>query len=362
MTISETYRFYFILILVGGILVFISEMNSLNKIKIAITNRKLGIVYPWSILFKFFALCALGLPLAMRDCGADKETYYYRYLHNGFEIMDGLFDLFRNFIHIFISDPKWGIGIIGVICLIIVMIAISSCEEEIEVYLSWFAFIAALYFYYYNYVRMMTATTLVIVAFTCMIKGKNKQAIIFLIIASWIHLSAVIVLLVYITMQYFIRYRRFFLGLIIAGICAFVYNPMFFLLLVRVDRYSSQIMLDAVNGARIGIGTFLRALPIVLVQIFYLKKFKQYKVYNKLFILSIINIGISMVGYFVGVASRLANMYFTAHVLFAIPWIIKHLNSYRQKIYLRIFFIVYMFFYYFLVTQNFKAMMIVPYN
>ena len=362
MTIPETYRFYFILIIVSGILFFISEMNVLNKMKITVRNRKLYIIHPWSILFKFSALCVLGYPLAMRDCGADKQTYYYRYLHNGFEMMDGLFDLFRNFIHIFISDPRLGIGIIGVICLVIVMITISSCEREIEVYLSCFAFITALYFYYYNYVRMMTATTLVIVAFSYMIKNKNKQAIIFLIIASCIHLSAIAVLLVYITMQYFIKYRRFFIGLLIAGISAFVYNPMFFLMLVRVNRYSSQIVSDTVNEARIGLGTFLRALPILLVQIFYLKNFKQSKIYNKLLALTIINIGISMVGYFVGVASRLANMYFTAHILFAIPWIIKHLNSYRHKIYLRIFFIVYMLFYYYIVSQNFETMMIVPYH
>lgn len=362
MTISETYRFYFILIIVGGILVFISERNVLNKIKITITNRKLGTVRLWSVLFKFFSLCILGYPLLMRDCGADKQTYYYRYLHNGFDMMDGLFDLFRNFIHIFIANPKFGIGIIGVICLIIVMIAISSCEKEIEVSLAWFAFITALYFYYYNYVRMMCATTLVIVAYTYMIKNKNKQAIFYLIVASWIHLSAVVVLLVYVIMQYFVRYRRFFIGLIIIGIGAFVYNPMFFLSLISIERYSSQIVLDTVNNAKIGIGTFLRILPILLVQIFYLKKFKQNKVYNKLFIFSIINIGISLVGYFVGVASRLANMYFTAHILFALPWIIKHLNSYREKICLRIFFIMYMFFYYYLVAQNFKAMMIVPYN
>lgn len=362
MTVSETYRFYFLLLVLGSTLVYISEKNIAHRAKITMTKKELITVRPWSLLFKILALYILGMPLAMRDCGADKYNYYSRYVRDKFDLMDGLFDLLRNFIHKFIADPKLGIGLIGCICLIVAMTTITSSRDEIESSLSWFAFVASLYFYLYNYVRMMCAATLVVVAFTYMIKGKNKPALICLLIASWFHLSAAVVFLVYVTMQYFIKYWRLFIGLIIIGTIVFVYNPVFFLSLVKVDRYLSQVVLENVSESTIGIGTFLRIFPIFLIQIYYLKRFKQDKIYNQLLILSIVNIGISLIGYYVGTASRLANMYFVTHLLFAVPWIIKRLETPREKTYIRIFFVVYTIFYYYLETLNFEKMMIVPYR
>ncbi|MEH2930362.1 EpsG family protein [Candidatus Ventrimonas sp. KK005] len=361
MSTQQTYLFYISILAVGTILI-----QKAFQIKRGIILRWLTTYHYKTNLsvgiFLMFSFLVVFIPLASRNCGTDTAGYYWSYAHNRQVGNDLLFYYLSLLLHAIIPSPKIGLGIISGISLLIVYYAFIELKKDVNVSLCFIAYFFSLYFYLYNYVRMMLAVSFVIFGYSMLIKGKRTKAVISFTIAAGIHFASIIVLMVYMGIMIIPKHRRILVTLIGGTTLLFLMNPRFFLSLITYERYREQINLEALKDVRIGMGTTIKILPIFVIQMIYLKRFKKEFQYNIMFVSTFVNYAFSILGYFVGVASRLSNMYFVLHLLFLIPWIDQHISSKAEKRWIRGIFCFYLVFLYFLMSFNFKRMGIVPYH
>ncbi|MEY8410864.1 EpsG family protein [Lachnospiraceae bacterium 62-26] len=362
MSVNETYQFYLLIITSSFIITLFSETKNRFLFSILIKNNKKVNINIISIMMKAAAFIILLIPLVNRTCGADTYTYYRTYVSNNVKGLDFWFYLLCKVLHKLIPEAKIGLGIISFFTLLIVFIAFESVKKEIEIKYSFLAYYTSLYFYLYNYVRMMLAVSFIILGYSFIVKDKKKCAIVSMIVAACFHRSAILVLAMYLVLINFVKYKKIIISSGIVGVIIFVNNPSFFLSLISIERYSAHISISVVQESSIGLGTFIRVLPIILILLYYSNHFKGNMMYNLLIVSTFANLAISYLGYYVAVASRLANVYFVFHLLYAVPWLLRQSIVQKDKYKIIVVFIFYCGLNYYLISQNFEAMMIVPYE
>ena len=144
-------------------------------------------------------------------------------------------------------------------------------------------------------------------------------------------------------------------------VIVFIKFPTFFLSLISIERYKGFISSDY-SQASIGIGTFIKILPIIIIIIRYNKKFKKQKLWNLFLLFTFLNFAISILGYYVAVATRLGNVMFVMHLIYIVPWIVRKIKRSREKKILSIIYICYCFILFEMLSQNFVTMGIMPYK
>ena len=301
------------------------------------------------------------VPLVLRTCGADTPTYYWSYVHERTTGVDFFFYQVLKILHSVIPNPQIGLGIISAISLLLIYVSIEMSSEIVDAGLSYFAFYCCIYFFMYNYLRMMLASSIVILGFGFILREKNIKGLVCFGIASLFHLSAILVLLSYFVVIYLRKRRKLVISMVLIMAAVFVLRPSVFLNLISVDRYNTHIAVGLRNTT-IGFGTFLKAFPIIVVLLYYKKELEEYREYNILLISAILNFAISLVGYYVPVASRLGNMYFVMHYIFSVPWVFSMIKRQHNIQIINLIFLGYYMIQYYFINSNFVTMQIIPYT
>lgn len=359
MSFLETHIMYVAIILSSTICVWLSEHIYGGKLYVDLIWKKYNILLCRN-LFLFLTLIILIIPLMCRSCGSDTNVYYYDYSNDIINEYDSLFYYFLAFIHQYISDPQIGLGIISALTVVISIFSLFRLRNNICITLAFVAYVTCVYFYSYNYMRMLFALSFVFLGYSLCVEKKWKIAIVPFAIAPLFHLSTIIALSIHIVLLLFGKHRMALFILVAMVFVSFVQNPYYILSLLDIERYTNNISL-LIESSKLGVGTIIRSMPVLCVFFMYYNKYRDDKRFTWLLIFAIANIMFSFLGYYVGVASRISNCLLVFHILYAIPLFIKEDDNKIRTSILYIIFVVYCFINYYLISGNFETMGIIPY-
>ncbi len=372
MTELGTHLFYIAIIFTATAFILLSERirvrhyiildNAIPQTSNIYCQKNRHKYIPFLLKISAFAIVAIPLITRSELCGADTATYYMRYVYGSKENFDYLFFFALKLLHFVIPDPKMGLGVVSLITLGLAFYSFSLIRDKIDTVYCYFAYFTCLYFYTYNYMRIMLATSFILIGYALIILGKRKKALIPFAIASGIHMSAIVVFAIGIVIMLFYKDIKILSGIICFGTVLFLLMPGTFFALVSVDRYIPFINAINVKDVQIGVGTTLRVLSFLFIYLFQFNKFKHEKTYKLFGTMIMANWALSFLGYYVGVASRISNMYFVFHILYYVPWALRRTQSRGSRMILKIFAVFYCLLLYYFIAQNFRAMRIIPYR
>ena len=181
-----------------------------------------------------------------------------------------------------------------------------------EVQYAFLAYFTGIYFYLYNYMRIMTAVAFIFLCYASLLEERKRRSLIFAGIAILFHRSAAVVFLMVLVILFFKEHKKVVICLGLGGMAAIIARPYFFLSLIKIERYNALITATDSAGGFIGIGTTVKILPFFVILYIY-RKYKKELAYTAALYLSLANLGFSFLGYYVDSASRLPNMYFVFH-------------------------------------------------
>lgn len=359
MTVTQTYIMYAFVILSSTACIWLSELIYGREFLLLRIKKNIKISFCRS-LFITLALLILIVPLVQRSCGADTNVYYYDYSHDRIHDFDMMFSYLLVFLHRYIKDPQVGLGCVSALTVIVSVFSLLCMRKKINVTLAFFAYVTCIYFYSYNYIRMLFALSFVFVGYSLCLEKKEKIAIVPFAFAALFHFSAIIVLIIHIVLMSFKKYWSILFLFGIMGLAVFLVMPYRFLSLIAVERYSTQIVLDGFSS-QLGIGTIIRSLPILYFFYRYHKEYKNDNRYTWLLFFAIANVFASFLGYFVGTASRISNILLVFHIIYAIPFFVKEDVVVKRKNGFEVLFVLYCIGMYYIMSHNFRTMDIVPY-
>ena len=358
MSILQSHLMYAIIIMLSTFLVWIADHSICLECVFngVVRTHKISIarVTLYTVVFLIIII-----PLVSRTCGADTEVYYFDYEHDRIYKTDYLFSYVLTILHSLIDSPQIGLGIISVVTVGLSLVSIFSIRDHISVPLAFFAYITSVYYYSYNYMRMLFAISFVFVGYSLCIVKKKKTAIIPFVIAAFFHLSSIVALLIHIGLLFFKRHKKLIIALSMVGLVVFIAFPSRLLSLVSVERYSDYI--NSGSSMTLGLGTVLRVLPALYIIWIYRKEHRTDFQYTWILGFMLANIVFSFLGYIVASASRLSNVLLVFHTVFGIPYLVKQDKSILRKADMTCLFACYCAFIYVLVSANFETMGIVPY-
>ena len=357
MTVEQTNIFYILLIFTAYLLIWLSSVKQIGRIRVRINWRlSLSIISLFLIIASYFLLL---IPLINRQCGVDTPQYYRTYASGNTSGLDFTFYFICKVLHDIIPNPKIGLGILSALTLLMVYYAFLRIRNVIDYKYAFMAYYSCIYFYLYNYMRIMIAVAFIFLGYSFIVSGRGKKPYLLFGIAILFHRSALVVLFVFLVSRFFNKYRTLMIsiGMVLLGV--FIAFPSLFFRLVTIERYSEQI--TSVNQT-VGIGTTLVILPFVVLLYMYNSKVSDRYLFNTTLYFVFANFAFAFLGYYVPSASRLSNMYFLFHLVFFTPYLIKNIENSRDKrVILIAFFIMYCVLKYYLGANNFSTMGIVPY-
>lgn len=358
MSITQTYVMYIAIIIFSTASIWLSEHINIGCFSVVGTKKERRFVLSRGF-FILVALFILIIPLVQRTCGADTAVYYYDYLHDRIYGFDTLFCYLLLFLHRYIPDPQIGLGVVSSITILLSVLSIVKLRDYINVTLAFFSYVTFIYFYSYNYIRMLFAISFIFIGYSLCVLEKRKVAVIPFAIASLFHMSTGLVLIIHILLMNFRKHRKIVIAFGIFGLLAFLAMPNAFLSLISVKRYSEQIALN--QHSTIGIGTMIRILPIFWILWRYRADYKDDDRYTWILVFAVANAVFSFLGYFVGTASRISNILLVFHIIYATPLFVKEDEQKGRSWNIRWLFVVYCIMMYFIIAKNFDVMVIVPY-
>ncbi|MCI8373777.1 MAG: EpsG family protein [Lachnospiraceae bacterium] len=364
MSVESTHIFYIAIIVFATLFAEISNrIKNDTSIKIRFKNAVFCIERPKAMVFLAVSFFIVFLPLAVRNCGMDLKMYYIMYTRNGYETYDYLYFFLCKIIYYFTEDPKTGMAVIGFITLFIIYYVGFKLRKQLYYPLFFMGYFMVLYFYTYNYIRMMLAASIVILGYKFILEEKRTKAIFTFLIAIGFHFSAICVLTFYLLIVYFIKYRRLIIGGMLIVLWIFLQNANYFFEQIKFGRYLDMIKSIDYEGVSIGIGTTIKMVPLIIILFLFKHTFTDNKkLYNLFCFFTLYNVVISFVGYYEAIASRMANMYLVFSTLFLVPYIIQHEKRKKTKLFvLKIGYVFFCAFLYYQVLGNFRIMKILPY-
>ncbi len=359
MSFLDTHIIYFFIIIFSTICIWLSEHIYCSNLLIRFIGKKYNISL-YKNIFLFLALMILIIPLIFRTCGADTNVYYYEYSNDKINDFDSSFSYLLMFIHQYISDPQIGLGVISAFTVVISVFSLSRLRENISFTLAFIAYVTCVYFYSYNYMRMLFALSFVFWGYSLCIEEKWKTAAVPFAIAPLFHLSTIVVFIIHIALMIFGKYRVVLLLLAIIALVCFLQNPFYLFSLIDIERYTDNVSL-LIESSELGVGTIFRSIPILFIFCLYYNQYREDKRFIWLLSFAVANIIFSFLGYYVGVASRISNCILVFHVLYATPLFIKTDKSKTRNNLLCFLFVIYCFITYYIISGNFETMGIVPY-
>ncbi|BAT35575.1 O-antigen polymerase [Escherichia albertii] len=222
-------------------------------------------VFLWSVLF-----LSLWVPAAIRfGVGAD----YFRYLSMVESVRLGYISTeigfyFINYIVVWFDlNPQWSIAISSFIVIFLSLKAIPRNYFTISV----FVLVCTFYLPSFSLVRQAIAIAFIAYAVKYYIDGNKKNYIVFVLIGSLFHLSALLLLPIYFVARFRVRSSILFLGILIISLLLFLGSGLNTLLnseLFLQSKYGYYATSDFIQDAKIGsgIGVLIKMLlPLMFI-------------------------------------------------------------------------------------------------
>ncbi|CBG88919.1 EpsG family protein [Citrobacter rodentium] len=222
-------------------------------------------VFLWSVLFLF-----LWIPAAIRfGVGAD----YFRYLSMVESVRLGYVSTeigfyFINYIVVWYHlNPQWSIAISSFIAIFLSLKAIPRKYFSISV----FVLVCTFYLPSFSLVRQAIAIAFIAYAVKNYIEGNKKNYIVFVLLGSLFHLSALLLLPIYFVARFRVRSSILFLGIFIISLLLFLGSGLNTLLnsdLFLQSKYGYYAASDFIQDAKIGsgIGVLIKMLlPLIFI-------------------------------------------------------------------------------------------------
>lgn len=256
--------------------------------------------------------------------GVDIPIYKYYYETWNFLDLQDLqveigYKVINILLHSIISNAYIGIGIIKLISIGLVFKAIYLLRQKINVGFGVFAYVALLYIYNFQILRMMLAIGFIFLGFSYEILGKRKTAVLLLCLAITFHYSSIIVL-------------GMFLGYLLIGKDMKLWKMLIFAALSTVLVLGSTTIISnsvasfaifnkytaytSTASAGSGFGQFILFIPVALLLINYYRFEHNTKVYILSLFLGAMTFICGMAGYLVSTVTRAAYYFYYFFVLY----------------------------------------------
>lgn len=301
--------------------------------------------------FYWISLLSLVLVMGLRSMsvGVDGTNYYYNYLKAN--SMD-LFTYYQNHItepgfyllyklSFLLGNHQWLFVIAAFITVLFFYKAISYQMDKISFPLAIFIFASTQYFYYFGIMRMGIAVAIIAYAYKYILEGNNKRYILWVIVATTFHYSALFALVV----LFFNRNKNGFFKkeniLKIAVVIPLGFLAVRFIIFpfLTADRYSGYVESSGVFD----IG-FITTLPLLVIFSFFYNRLTiahpHFQFYYFLFLAKVVTELFSPI---IGTGRMV--WYLNFSICFLFPIILKINNDKKVKVLILIIAILYSVFY-----------------
>lgn len=307
--------------------------KSQQKIHYGTNTIKLGwFLASYFVLWFFFAFNDIGADtpqyrLLFENSDTNEMNYYTGAVEPGYIFVNYL-------IHFLTHDPVWGVAIIRTIQISIVYISIYLLRNRIIIGFAVMCYLALFYFGSYNILRLALASSVCMLCYAFIVNRYSKYITILLaVIPFFIHRSSIVfaiaVLLYYAYGKMQGRYGNIMRAAMIVGcIIVVTYGAILLQDILTMGfgegRYDDY--LDTQGTAGIMVCVFY--IPLLYCVFKGLKRGVIYDAawLNLTFIITIIGFAIAVMGYQVGMLSRMAP-YFSMPLMFHLSYFLINIKS-----------------------------------
>ena len=308
-------------------------------------------------LFFYLSFVILVLFAGLRfDVGADFMTYSGMFVEFKNEKAPFLFEPANMFIINIVNTLDINHQAIFLIYSLISMSAVFyfikklSPSKELSILL--FVTIGIFYFSTFNIIRQWAAISLMLIAIVKLIDAKHIQFVLFIILASLFHLSA---LILFVVVFFKIRFKFFYLIALLFGSMLVME-----LLLFIINSSKYAMYLNGVKFDQKGNPLLLLIYISILVYIpCFLGYFSRKKILNTqetvLLNMNIMSILFLILGYQLNIdflSLMRVNMYFQIQLIVLIPMMMNKIKNQKINFMLKYLVFVFLFFYYFYTVYN----------
>lgn len=244
----------------------LSENNRIRKIFIRFKDNKI-----WDAVVMTLSGLPLFLLAAFRyGIGTDYFGYsnLFLYLVSGDEnrYVEPGYHYLNWFITLFTDNPQWVFAITSLIFVLSIYWAIYNSKEDLP-YVIALIFSTAVYFQFYNNIRQMMASAIILLGLSFLKKNKLIVFFIFVIIGCLIHQATILLLIFLIFRKFKIDYRLSIIFPIL-----FLSIRVFFIdfivdFLMKFEKYASYIVNGTFAEKTISNGTYLLQIFIFILLI-----------------------------------------------------------------------------------------------
>ena len=303
------------------------------------------------ILFITFTILALFIGMRTVNIGTDTTNYVllfklHDYSFSNFEVIPQLISLvvglFTNKYYIYLT-------ILSIITLFGIYYNAKKFKFDTEIFI--FLYITSFcYLYSTSAVRFFCAFSIIMYSFKYMINGNNKKSIIFILLATLCHTSAIIFLPVYFITKFKYTKSYIFIFIIIMFLFTVLINLVGYNFIFNFEMFNKYTYVDSNQNEVGGMSSFINIGILVLALVYYnsIKEYKQeYEFFVKMHIFGAFLD-------FIGIAYRTI-WYFKFPIWFIFPIILKNLKNKKKSDYYILyitFIIIYSFMYYLLIKNS----------
>lgn len=199
--------------------------------------------------------------------------------------------------------------------LFLIILGLDKYRGSINFYLSSFILLSTLYFQSFNIMRQCLAVSICFYAIICYVDNKRIRSLVLILIASTIHMSALICLFIFITnILYNRKYKTFFTILTFLVVGYLVLHRQTLGQLVYAftgsNYYSGYITREAFTGGSF-INFYLKNMFILIIACLYYPMYRKKDGMNVLFVLMIVGYILSSLGAVLDTQVGRMGLYFT---------------------------------------------------
>lgn len=331
----------------------------------------------YSLFFSFMSIFIPSIVAGMRFyVGTDYHMYvnaiFKNIAHNNSMFMTHLewgYTTLNFVISRFTDNEHVMLFIVSFITTFFVYLALYNYRKYTSISMGMLIYMFLYYQTSFNLMRQYLALSIVLYAFTLILNGRYKKSIIYIMLATTFHYSAIISLsLIGLYKVNFSKKSIIYYTLIAVSLisCFAFYEQImsigfyFMGIFIEIDRYQRYII-DVNAGEFSLMITFLR-LPVILLSFLFFKSLYTYNKDNRLLIyLLIIDLILSHLAIKSDYMQRIA-LYFALPKLLLLPQLFNCLKIESNKLYITIYLNGYLFFYWMYYYYYCNYSQTFPYN
>ena len=352
LTSFQTYMLYAVVVSMNYLLSGIDDHYRIRISKKIRINR----------MFTLIVFASMFILVTYRNCGVDTPTYEYSFIHNrsdsNYDIV--FFSLLRT-VRSFTDNIVVWQGVVGGISLLGIWAASDRLKDVIDRKTFILYSTVYLYFFTFNYARMMLSVGLLVFGLSYLVTGDYLKYVVINIIAGLIHYTSFSMLFVFALYYFGRRNRKIAICIGILGASLVRIRPDLVSIFTISDHYSNYVTGTMASAG--GVGTLVQIIPYFLM-IYLFKKNTDKEIITLMYILLLGNLAFGFLGYSIPVASRIARFTFAFPCMFVPAYIIKCRQETKDRNYpiIKGLSIIWIFLVYFGIIQTtFNTIGIIPY-